>query len=106
MIHAKTLMIDGVWSVVGSTNFDNRSFGLNDEVNLAARCAPLAARLGEDFDRDLQRSRRITLEELATRLAPKRSDCSTAEAKLRASSRSQRLANCRSASPAEWPIWM
>ncbi|MBC7912055.1 MAG: cardiolipin synthase B, partial [Pyrinomonadaceae bacterium] len=31
MIHAKTMTIDGVWSVVGSTNFDNRSFGLNDE---------------------------------------------------------------------------
>ena len=27
--------IDSIWSVVGSTNFDNRSFGLNDEVNIA-----------------------------------------------------------------------
>jgi cardiolipin synthase A/B len=35
MIHAKVMVIDGLWSVVGSTNFDNRSFGLNDEVNLA-----------------------------------------------------------------------
>jgi cardiolipin synthase len=49
--------------VVGSTNFDNRSFGLNDEVNLAAKCRPLAARLNEDFLRDLQASHQITLDE-------------------------------------------
>ena len=35
MIHAKVLVIDAMWSVVGSTNFDHRSFGINDEVNLA-----------------------------------------------------------------------
>ena len=35
MIHAKILVIDGLWSVVGSTNFDSRSFGINDEVNMA-----------------------------------------------------------------------
>jgi cardiolipin synthase len=63
MIHAKVLVIDGVWSVVGSTNFDNRSFGLNDEVNLAAMCRPLASRLNEDFLRDLQESRQITWDE-------------------------------------------
>jgi cardiolipin synthase len=62
MIHVKALVIDGVWSVVGSTNFDNRSFGLNDEVNLAARCRPVALRLKEDFLRDLQASKQITLE--------------------------------------------
>jgi cardiolipin synthase len=63
MIHAKVLVIDGVWSVVGSTNFDNRSFGLNDEVNLAAMCRPLAVRLNEDFLRDLQASHPITWDE-------------------------------------------
>jgi len=56
MIHAKILMIDGLWSVVGSTNFDNRSFGLNDEVNLAVRDAAFTARLEEDFARDLANS--------------------------------------------------
>jgi cardiolipin synthase A/B len=60
MIHAKVLVIDGIWSVVGSTNFDNRSFGINDEINVAAFDADLAARLQEDFARDLTRSRRIT----------------------------------------------
>ncbi|HEY0406631.1 MAG TPA: phospholipase D-like domain-containing protein [Pyrinomonadaceae bacterium] len=63
MIHAKTMMIDGLWSVVGSTNFDNRSFGLNDEVNLAARDEQLTARLEEDFARDLAESREITYDE-------------------------------------------
>jgi cardiolipin synthase len=60
MIHTKSLVVDGVWSVVGSTNFDSRSFGLNDEVNLAARDEGLAERLEIDFQRDLAASRRIT----------------------------------------------
>ena len=63
MIHTKTMVIDGVWSVVGSTNFDNRSFGLNDEVNLAAYDDKLAARLTEDFTLDLASSRAVSLEE-------------------------------------------
>jgi cardiolipin synthase len=60
MIHAKSLVVDGLWSVVGSTNFDSRSFGLNDEVNLAAIDEPLAGRLEQDFQRDLQACHRIT----------------------------------------------
>jgi cardiolipin synthase len=60
MIHAKILIVDAKWTVVGSTNFDNRSFGINDEVNLASFDEPLAARLQEDFRNDLRHSRRIT----------------------------------------------
>ncbi|HEX8162736.1 MAG TPA: phospholipase D-like domain-containing protein [Pyrinomonadaceae bacterium] len=63
MIHCKTLVIDGKWSVVGTTNFDNRSFGLNDEVNLAAFGEGLAARIAEDFQRDLAESREMTYEQ-------------------------------------------
>jgi cardiolipin synthase A/B len=63
MIHAKTMMIDGLWSVVGSTNFDNRSFGLNDEINLAARDEQLAARLLEDFTTDLAGSHEVSYEQ-------------------------------------------
>ena len=55
MIHAKILIIDGVWSVVGSTNFDSRSFGINDEVNMAVLDPMLAARLTQDFWKDCQR---------------------------------------------------
>ena len=63
MIHAKILIIDELWTVVGSTNFDNRSFGLNDEVNLAVRDATLAQRMEADFAHDLRDSRRISLDE-------------------------------------------
>lgn len=67
MIHAKTMVVDGAWCVVGTTNFDNRSFGLNDEVNLAAFDRPLAARVAEDFARDRAESREITYEEWRSR---------------------------------------
>jgi len=60
MIHTKVLVIDGTWSVVGSTNFDNRSFGINDEINVAAFDSDLAERLQEDFQRDLAASHRVT----------------------------------------------
>ncbi|HEY0097662.1 MAG TPA: phospholipase D-like domain-containing protein, partial [Pyrinomonadaceae bacterium] len=63
MIHTKTLVVDGMWSVVGSTNFDNRSFGINDEVNLAAFDTNLAARITEDFERDRAESKAVSYEE-------------------------------------------
>lgn len=59
MIHAKILVVDGTWSVLGSTNFDNRSFDLNDEVNLAVMAPALAARLLDDFRADLAATRSI-----------------------------------------------
>jgi cardiolipin synthase len=62
MIHAKILMVDGCWGVVGSTNFDNRSFGINDEVNLAAFSREFTDRLEQDFIRDIANSREITYE--------------------------------------------
>ena len=63
MIHTKSMVIDGVWSIVGSTNFDNRSFGLNDEVNLAAFDPELAARVAKDFARDRAESKAVTYDE-------------------------------------------
>ena len=44
MLHAKTLVVDGVWSAVGSANFDNRSFQLNDEAVLAVQDRPSPTR--------------------------------------------------------------
>ena len=67
MIHAKVLMVDGLWGVVGSTNCDYRSFGLNDEVNLAASDQGFVQRLAEDFERDLANSREITYAEWSNR---------------------------------------
>jgi cardiolipin synthase len=63
MIHAKVLCVDDLWVVVGSTNFDNRSFGINDEVNLAIRNADVTMRFESDMAIDLDESRRVLLEE-------------------------------------------
>lgn len=63
MIHAKIMIVDKRWAVVGSTNFDSRSFELNDEVNLALVDAGVAARLAVDFEKDLEQSRRVKLED-------------------------------------------
>jgi len=59
MIHAKTMTIDGVWSSVGSVNFDNRSFQLQDEVTLCVCSSEFAGLLDEQFARDLERSAEI-----------------------------------------------
>jgi cardiolipin synthase len=63
MMHAKVMVVDGLWSVLGSTNFDNRSFGLNDEVNVAILGRELAARLEADFAADLALSAAIRMED-------------------------------------------
>ncbi len=62
MIHAKTLTIDGAWSSVGSVNFDNRSFQLQDEVTLCISSTAFAGKLDAQFERDLARSAEIDLE--------------------------------------------
>jgi cardiolipin synthase len=72
MTHAKICVVDGVWSIVGSTNFDNRSFGLNDEINVAIMDRDVAARIREDFTRDLDRSHRVSLREWTNRSAAER----------------------------------
>jgi cardiolipin synthase len=61
MIHAKLMTVDGQWNVIGSTNFDHRSFALNDEVNMAVLDRELAAVIEADFFEDLQQSRPLTL---------------------------------------------
>jgi len=62
MLHTKMLVVDGVYSIFGSANFDNRSFELNDELNVAVSSQDLARRLLEDFAADLKKARRLTLE--------------------------------------------
>jgi len=62
MIHAKVLIVDELWSVLGTTNIDNRSFEHNDEVNVAMRDRALAGRLLEDYARDISDSQEIALE--------------------------------------------
>ncbi len=63
MTHAKVLVVDELWSVIGTTNIDNRSFEHNDEVNVAMRDPAVAARLMQDYARDVADSAPFTLAE-------------------------------------------
>jgi cardiolipin synthase len=67
MFHCKVLVIDGLWTSVGSTNFDSRSFSLNDEANLNVYDRAFAARQAVNFEDDLKRSKRVTHEEWRSR---------------------------------------
>ena len=62
MIHAKVLVCDALWCVLGTTNIDNRSFEHNDEINVGLRDEVVAARLLADYQSDLEDSEEITLE--------------------------------------------
>ena len=72
MYHCKVLVVDGVWVSVGSTNFDNRSFALNDEANLNILDAGFAAGQIAVFEQDLARSKAITLAEWKARPLPEK----------------------------------
>lgn len=63
MLHAKTAVIDGVWSTIGSTNLDMRSFLHNDEVNAVILSTDFATRMEALFQRDLQESVEITAQQ-------------------------------------------
>ncbi len=63
MFHVKGLVVDGVFASVGSTNFDNRSFRLNDEANLNVLNAAFGRQQQQVFDADWAQARRITLQE-------------------------------------------
>jgi cardiolipin synthase len=60
MMHAKTMVVDGAWTTVGSSNFDDRSFRLNDEVNVNVYDEGVAAKMETMFMDDLARSEEIT----------------------------------------------
>lgn len=60
MFHTKVMVVDGLMTSVGSTNFDARSFSLNDEANLNIYDAAFAARMQSVFEDDIKRSNRVT----------------------------------------------
>jgi cardiolipin synthase A/B len=60
MMHAKTMVVDGIWTSIGSSNFDDRSFRLNDEVNVNIHDEAVAAQMEKMFFEDLARSEEIT----------------------------------------------
>ena len=61
MMHTKVLVVDDIWSMFGSANFDNRSLELNDELNVGVSSRDLAARLLQDMEQDLKVARRLDL---------------------------------------------
>lgn len=67
MMHAKTMVVDGRWSMIGSANFDNRSMELNDELVLIVDDAPLAERITASYEADLERSKQLSMDELGRR---------------------------------------
>jgi cardiolipin synthase len=63
LLHQKIMTIDGKWSAVGSTNFDDRSFDTNDEITLGILDAAIARQFDAIFEKYLPRCREIRLEE-------------------------------------------
>ncbi|WP_018657848.1 phospholipase D-like domain-containing protein [Actinomadura flavalba] len=61
MLHAKIITMDGIASLIGSTNFNRRSLDHDEEITLAVLDRELTARLDADFDRDVERAERIDL---------------------------------------------
>jgi len=67
MIHSKTIVVDGLWSSVGSMNFDNRSLAFNNESNLVVLDRRIGAAMDSTFFDDLRHSEEIKLDEFRKR---------------------------------------
>ena len=61
MLHQKTMVVDGQWATIGTTNFDNRSFALNEESNVSFTERSLVEALQGAFEADRKASERITI---------------------------------------------
>jgi cardiolipin synthase len=59
LLHQKVMVVDGVWSAVGSTNFDDRSFEINDEITLGIHGKAFARQLEDLFEEDLKVSKEV-----------------------------------------------
>jgi cardiolipin synthase len=60
VLHAKLITVDGRWATIGSTNLDNRSLVLNDELNISVTDQSIVSQLDAQFEDDLRHSRQIT----------------------------------------------
>jgi cardiolipin synthase len=70
MLHHKIMIVDGLWSTVGTTNFDNRSFSHNEENNVCLCDEGVATELSNTFERDLEVCEVVTLESWKRRSLP------------------------------------
>ena len=61
MLHHKVMVVDGVWTTIGTTNFDSRSFAHNEESNVCVHDSGLAADIEKTFERDAEACAEITL---------------------------------------------
>jgi cardiolipin synthase len=69
MLHSKTIVADGLWSTIGSMNFDNRSLAFNNESNVVVLDSTFGAQMNATFFEDLKFSKEITLEAFKQRSA-------------------------------------
>jgi cardiolipin synthase A/B len=72
MYHVKAMIIDDLWTSIGSSNFDNRSFRLNDEANLNVYDRAFAAEQVAWFEQDLAQAHEVTLDDWRARTVPQR----------------------------------
>jgi cardiolipin synthase A/B len=64
MMHVKAVSVDREWAIVGSANFDNRSFIINFEISVAVFDSAFVKELDDTFEQDLREAREVTLEEV------------------------------------------
>jgi cardiolipin synthase len=62
LLHQKIMTVDGAWSAIGSSNFDDRSFEINDELSLSIADRALAEQLDGIFEKYVQRAREVDLQ--------------------------------------------
>jgi cardiolipin synthase len=62
LLHQKIMTVDGVWSAIGSSNFDDRSFEINDEISLSIADEALAVRLDSIFEKYVLRAHEVELQ--------------------------------------------
>lgn len=67
LLHQKVMIVDGIWSAVGSTNFDARSFEINDEISMGIVDPVIAAQLKAAFDEDMKSAEEIHFDSWAKR---------------------------------------
>jgi cardiolipin synthase len=67
MIHTKTIVVDGLFSMFGSSNFDSRSAQINEELDITVYDEGFGAEMDAVFQRDLQRSKPYRLDDFKNR---------------------------------------